>query len=156
MDPDLAVPRHVEFVIRESQLGHQLTQNDNPSSSICTKSFLTKNGHFLAVLRILIRDLVSFCSLNPRSGTQNVQKIRIRIRDDQPRSYFRELRNNFGLKYLNSLMRIRDGKNSDPGWKKFGSGINNPGSTTLLPGPKITQFLYCDSDNDYCINAWTK
>jgi len=22
---------------------------------------------------------------------------------------------NFGLKYLNSLMRIRDGKNSDPG-----------------------------------------
>jgi hypothetical protein len=27
----------------------------------------------------------------------------------------------FGLKYLNSLMRIRD-----PGWKKFGSGINLP------------------------------
>jgi hypothetical protein len=25
---------------------------------------------------------------------------------------------------LNSLMRIRDGKKSDPGWKKFGSGIN--------------------------------
>jgi hypothetical protein len=22
---------------------------------------------------------------------------------------------------------IRDGKNSDPGWKKLGSGINNPG-----------------------------
>jgi hypothetical protein len=29
-----------------------------------------------------------------------------------------ELRNHFwGLKYLNSLMQIRDGKNSDPGWK---------------------------------------
>jgi hypothetical protein len=27
----------------------------------------------------------------------------------------------FGLKYLNSLMQIRD-----PGWKKFRSGINNP------------------------------
>jgi hypothetical protein len=27
----------------------------------------------------------------------------------------------FGLKYLNSLMR-----NRDPGWKKFGSGINIP------------------------------
>jgi hypothetical protein len=27
----------------------------------------------------------------------------------------------FGLKYLNSLMRIRD-----PGWKKFGSGIKIP------------------------------
>jgi hypothetical protein len=23
-------------------------------------------------------------------------------------------------------MRIRDGNNSDPGWKKFGSGINIP------------------------------
>jgi hypothetical protein len=22
---------------------------------------------------------------------------------------------------------VRDGKNSDPGWKKFGSGINIPG-----------------------------
>jgi hypothetical protein len=27
------------------------------------------------------------------------------------------------LKYLNSLRRIRDGTNYDPGWKKFGSGI---------------------------------
>jgi hypothetical protein len=41
---------------------------------------------------------------------------------EQPRSYFRELRNSFWVKkYLNSLMWIRDGKNSDPGWKKFGS-----------------------------------
>jgi hypothetical protein len=59
-----------------------------------------------------------------------------RIRDEQPGSYFRELRNNFlGLKYLNSLMRIRiwDGK-------KFGSRIRegkilirdkNLGSATL-------------------------
>jgi hypothetical protein len=29
-----------------------------------------------------------------------------------------------GLKYLNSLMRIRDEDSSDPGWKKVGSGIN--------------------------------
>jgi hypothetical protein len=59
------------------------------------------------------------------------------IRDEQPGSYFLELRNHFfaflGLKYLNSLMRIRDpgsgmetvrirdGKKSDPG-----SGINIP------------------------------
>ncbi len=30
-------------------------------------------------------------------------------------------------------IRIRDGKKSDPvsGWKKFGSGINIPGSATL-------------------------
>ncbi len=36
-------------------------------------------------------------------------------------TYFRELRNNFWVKILNSLMRIRD-----PGWKKFGYGIDIP------------------------------
>jgi hypothetical protein len=42
----------------------------------------------------------------------------IRIRDEQPGSYFRELRNYyFGLKYLNSLMQIRD-----PGWKNSDLG----------------------------------
>jgi hypothetical protein len=49
----------------------------------------------------------------------------IRIRDEQPGSYFRELNKQiFGLKYLNSLMWIRDS-----GWKKLkkvGSGINIP------------------------------
>jgi hypothetical protein len=61
------------------------------------------------------------------------------IRDEQPGSYFPELRNHFfGLKYLNSLMRIRDGNNLDPGWKKVGSGMEksrirdkHPGSATL-------------------------
>jgi hypothetical protein len=51
------------------------------------------------------------------------------IRDEQPGSYFLELRNHFlGIKYLNSLMRmdtirfgIRDGKKS-----VSGSGINIP------------------------------
>jgi hypothetical protein len=58
----------------------------------------------------------------------------IRTRDEQPRSYFRVLRNNFsGLKYLNSLMR-----NRDPGWKEFGSGIRDgknwdPGSGINIP-----------------------
>jgi hypothetical protein len=38
-----------------------------------------------------------------------------------------EFRNHFfGLKYLNSWMRIRDGDSSDPGWKKVGSEINIP------------------------------
>jgi hypothetical protein len=52
------------------------------------------------------------------------------IRDEQPGSYFLELRNYFfaflGLKYLYSLMRIRDGDSSDPRWKKVVSGINIP------------------------------
>jgi hypothetical protein len=71
------------------------------------------------------------------------EKVSIRIRDEQPVSYFLELRNHFfaflGLKYVNSLMRIRD-----PGWRQFGSGIRmekkvgsgirdkHPGSATLL------------------------
>ncbi len=35
-------------------------------------------------------------------------------------------------------MRIRDGKNSDPGWKKFGSGIQDqqPRSETQHRGKK--------------------
>jgi hypothetical protein len=57
-----------------------------------------------------------------------------------------------GLKYLNFLMRIRypiwDGKNSDPGWKKFGSWIrdgkiqirdgknSNPGSGINIQDPQ--------------------
>jgi hypothetical protein len=66
--------------------------------------------------------------------------IRIRVRDEQPGSYFLELRNHFllflGLKNLNSFMRIRD-----PGWRQFGSGIRieksrirdkHPGSATLV------------------------
>ncbi len=56
------------------------------------------------------------------------------IRDEQPGSYFLELRNHFfGLKYLNSLMGIRD-----PEWRQFGSGMEkswirdkHPGSATL-------------------------
>ncbi len=61
--------------------------------------------------------------LTPRSGMgkQTGSRSGIRIRDDQPGSYFRELRNQFvGLKYLNYLMGIRD-----PRWKKFGSGMEN-------------------------------
>jgi hypothetical protein len=43
--------------------------------------------------------------------------IRIQIRDEQPGSYFRELKNNFWVK----ILKFFDG---DPGWKKFRSGIN--------------------------------
>jgi hypothetical protein len=61
------------------------------------------------------------------------------IWDEQPGSYFLELRNYFfWLKYLNFLMRIRDGDSSDPGWKKVGSGIrdNHPGSRNTVANIK--------------------
>jgi hypothetical protein len=64
---------------------------------------------------------------NSVPGSRMGQKSRsgsgIRIRYEHPRSYFRELRNNFvGKKYLNSLMRIRNPGSGifltrDPGWK---------------------------------------
>jgi hypothetical protein len=61
------------------------------------------------------------------------------IRDEQPGSYFRELKKQFfGLKYWNSFMWIPSGiekiRIMDPGWKKVGSGIwdKHPGSATLV------------------------
>jgi hypothetical protein len=68
------------------------------------------------------------------------------IWDEQPGSYFLELRNHFllllGLKYLNSLMRIRD-----PGWRRFRSGIrdgkkSDPGSGINIPDPPQWILLY--------------
>jgi hypothetical protein len=52
------------------------------------------------------------------------KKNRIRIRDEQPGSYFRELRIIFWVKILKFTDVDPGWKNSDPGWKKFGSGIN--------------------------------
>ncbi len=77
---------------------------------------------FWSVLRIRIRDRVPFWPLDPGSGMGRKSASGSGIRDEQPGSYFLELRNHFfvffGLKYLHSLMRIRD-----PGWRQFGSGI---------------------------------
>jgi hypothetical protein len=57
-----------------------------------------------------------------------VKKKRIRIRDEQPGSYFRELKRQFfGLKYLNSLVWIRDGKKLSPGSGMEKSWIRDPG-----------------------------
>ncbi len=57
----------------------------------------------------------------------------LRIRDELPGSYFLELRNHFfGLKYLKSLMRIRDGKNLDPGSGLEKSQIRDPGQTSRI------------------------
>jgi hypothetical protein len=65
--------------------------------------------------------------------------LKIRIQDEQPRSYFRELRNYFWVKLLKFFdadpgSGIWDGKNSDPEWKKLGSGIRDkhPTSATLF------------------------
>ncbi len=75
------------------------------------------------MLRIRIRDPGLGAFMTPGSGIRDGRKSASGsgIRDEQPGSYFLELRNHFllflGLTYLNS-MRIRD-----PGWSQFGSGM---------------------------------
>ncbi len=84
---------------------------------------------YIQVLRI--RDSVPFCPLDPGSGMgkKSGSGSGLRIRDEQPGSYFLELRNNFfGLQYFfdadpgSGMEKIRI---RDPGWKKFGSGIRD-------------------------------
>jgi hypothetical protein len=56
------------------------------------------------------------------------------IRDEQPRSYFLELRHHFLVKILKFF-------DADPGWRQFGSGIgdgkkSDPGSGINIPDPQ--------------------
>jgi hypothetical protein len=77
-------------------------------------------------------------------------------RGKQPGSYFLGLITIFvvflGLKYLNSLMRIRD-----PGWRQFGSGIrdgkkSDPGSGITTPDPQHCFFTVLFI-TDYCAHV---
>jgi hypothetical protein len=78
--------------------------------------------------------------------------VSIRIRDEQPGSYFLGLRNLFfaflGLKYFDE----------DPGWRQFGSGMEksrirdkHPGSATLRKTERLTAqitFFMARTNND--------
>jgi hypothetical protein len=77
------------------------------------------------VLRIRIRDSGCRigCLFDPWIRDPGWEKVSIRIRDEQPGSYFLELRNHFffaflGVKILKFFDEIRD-----PGWRQFGSGM---------------------------------
>jgi hypothetical protein len=94
------------------------------------------------VLRIRIRDPVPFSPLDPGSGMGRKSSSGSGIRDEQPGSYFLELRNHFFVFFCVKILKFFDvdpgsGMETvrirDPGWKKVGSGIqdNHPGSATL-------------------------
>jgi hypothetical protein len=95
-------------------------------------------------------DLGSGAFFTPGSGMGRKSASGSGIRDEQPRSYFQELRNHFfGLKYikhLNSLMRIRDGDSSDPGSGIRDGKKSDPGSGINIPDPqrceKLVQYWY--------------
>jgi hypothetical protein len=104
------------------------------------------------VLRIRIGDPGLGAFLTTGSGIRNRRKSASGsgIWDEQPGSYFLELRNHFfaffGVKilkffdekYLNSLMRIRDKDSSDPGsgMEKRRIREKHPGSATLVTSNK--------------------
>ncbi len=74
--------------------------------------------HFFAVLRIRIREAGDFLTPGSGKGKKSTSGSGIRIRYDQPGSYFLELRNPFfGVKILKFF-------DADPGWKKR---IRDPG-----------------------------
>ncbi len=79
-----------------------------------------------AVLRI--RDPESFWHMDPGSGMGKKSGSGSGMNNLDHIS--ESLETFFGLKYLNSLMRIRD-----PWWQRFGSGINIPDPTTMKLWP---------------------
>ncbi len=110
-----------------------------PTGFEATQGLRSSRQHNNTVLRIRIWDPMPFWPLDPVSGMGRKSASRSGIRDEQPGSYFLELRNHFfgfyGVKILKffdadpgsgmETVRIRD-----PGWKKVGSGIRDkhPGS----------------------------
>ncbi len=108
------------------------------------------------MLRIRIRDPGSGAFLTPGSGIRDGKKSASGsgIRDEQPGSYFLELRNDFfgffGLKYLNSLMKIRD-----PVRRHFGSGmeksrIRDPGETSRTRNTDEISELFSIFVDNFC------
>jgi hypothetical protein len=102
------------------------------------------------------------CFLTPGSGNRHGRKSASGsgIRDEQPGSYFLELRNNFfaffEVEILNSLKRIRD-----PGWRQFGSGIRDgkksepPGIRDKHPG-SATLFIPVLWIRDILVRIWIR
>ncbi len=89
-----------------------------------------------AVLRIRIRDPGLGAFLIPGSGIRDGRKSASGsgIRDEQPGSYFLELRNHFFCFFRVKILKFFDEdpgsgmkrvRIQDPGWKKVGSGIRD-------------------------------
>jgi hypothetical protein len=103
-------------------------------------------GYIYGLIRVADPDPRSGAFLIPGSGIG--KKIRIRNNPDHTSESLETI---FGLKYVNSLMRIRD-----PGWKKFGSWIwdwdeknSDPGSGINILDPQHW-FQLTKKRNKYC------
>jgi hypothetical protein len=109
----------------------RLTRRSTRRRRSSTSHTSTASNNFSNIL-VSVADPGSGAFFDPCS--MDGEKSASEIRDEQPGSYFRELRINFfGLQYLNALSRIRG-----PGWKKFGTGTN-------ISDPEHVQ--YCMEDH---------
>jgi hypothetical protein len=77
------------------------------------------------------------CLFDPWIRDPGWEKVSIRIRDEQPGSYFLELRNHFYAFLGVKILKFFD---EDPGWRQFGSGIlygkkSDLGSGINIPDP---------------------
>jgi hypothetical protein len=139
----------IEFVLRHSQSGWdntgQRAQRPTARTVFVSRRTLAGSNVFFSTNQCCgsgsgIGCLFDLCIRDP--GWEKVSEKSASgsgIWDEQPGSYFLDLRNHFllflGFKYLNSLMRIRD-----LGWRQFGSGIrdgkkSDPGSGINIPDP---------------------
>jgi hypothetical protein len=108
----------------------------------------------LPVLRIRIRDPVPFWPLNPGPGMGKNQDLYPGSASgmSNPDHFSESAETIFWVKIrVNSLMRIRDlrWKNSDPGWNKFGSGINIADPQYCSPISVFLTLICCS------VSTWT-
>jgi hypothetical protein len=83
-------------------------------------------GIDITVLRIRIRDQVLFSPQDPGWVKKSGSGSGIQSGMNNPDHFSESLATIFWVKYLNSLMRIREGKHSDPVWNKSRSGLSIP------------------------------
>jgi hypothetical protein len=62
------------------------------------------------------------CFFDPWIRDPGWEKVSIRIRDEQPGSYFLKLRNHFFAFFGVKILQFFD---EDPGWRQFGFGIRD-------------------------------
>jgi hypothetical protein len=78
------------------------------------------------------------------------EKVSIRIRDEQPGSYFLELGKHFFAFFGVKILKFFD---EDPGWRQFGSGMEKVGSGINIPDPpncpKVNRIFASNFDNGH-------
>jgi hypothetical protein len=147
-----AVFRSEHFLEIHRRQEHGLLGSPTVICSYCAKDFPTGQP-ILSLGSVANLDPGSGSFLTPGSGME--KKSGSGSGMNNPDHISESLETIFWVKYLNSLLRIRDGKKSDPGsWmEKIGSGIRDkhPRSATQLG--TIINFLFCIAGLVYALGS---